>query len=187
MRIPRLLFPVVLFLFLPRALCAEEVSLRAAPASRATLANGLTVVVREDCDLPIVAVQLWVRAGSVYEGKSLGGGLSHLVEHLAFKGPAGSEEGEIARKIQALGGEINAFTSLDHTVFDLKVPSARVRPALELLRQLVFAVAFEPEKMAREKEVIIKEMNMNRDDPDRRVSELFWATAFLVHPYRFPV
>jgi zinc protease len=180
-----------LFLLLPLLLSrhagGEEISFAAPEAFRAVLPNGLTVVVREDHDLPIAAVQLWVRAGSVFESSRLGGGLSHLVEHLAFKGTAGAEQEEIPRQIQSLGGEINAFTSLDHTVFDLKVPSARLRPALGLLRRLVFTVAFEPEEIAREKEVVLKEMNMNRDDPDRRISELFWATAFQVHPYRFPV
>lgn len=183
----RLSFLLGFALVCPGGEAAGEIAFTAPPAARAVLPNGLTVVVREDRDLPVAAVQLWVRAGSVFEGVRLGAGLSHLVEHLAFKGTAGAGQEEIPRKIQALGGEINAFTSLDHTVFDLKVPSARLRPALALLRDLVLAVAFEPDEIAREKEVVLKEMNMNRDDPDRRVSELFWATAFGVHPYRFPV
>lgn len=152
-----------------------------------TLANGMEMVIRPDHASPLVALQIWVKAGSIYEDEWLGAGLSHYVEHLAFKGPEGSGEGEVARRIQQLGGEVNAYTSLDHTVFYIKVPSEHWREALESLAELVLGVGFDPGEMAREKEVILKEINMGMDDPGRRLNRLLWSTAFQVHPYRYPV
>lgn len=183
--------PVIVVFFLLISgfsfLFGQTLNIESPPTRFQTLENGLEVVVREDHSSPLVAIQIWVKAGSIYEDEWLGAGLSHYVEHLAFKGPEGAGEGEIARRIQQLGGEVNAYTSFDHTVFYLKVPAEYWVEALKLLRKLVLEVGFDPEEMAREKEVILKEINMGLDDPGRRLNRLLWSTAFQVHPYRHPV
>lgn len=151
------------------------------------LSNGMDVILREDHSAPVVALQIWVRAGSVYEGENLGAGISHFLEHLAFKGPKGEDKGRIPRRVQELGGEINAYTTRDHTVFHIKIPARQWRPALKLLRSLVLEMDFQKEETASEKEVILKEINMGEDDPGRRLNKLLWETAFQNHPCRYPV
>ena len=159
----------------------------AAPIAHRVLENGMEVLVGEDHDAPVVSLQLWVKAGGIYEEKLLGAGVSHFIEHLAFKGPKGPLKGTIAREVQNLGGDINAYTSQDKTVFLINVPSRYWREALELLQALVLEVDFQPEEVETEREVIIKEINMGEDEPGRRLQNLLWRTAYRVHPYRFPV
>jgi len=151
------------------------------------LDNGLLVVAAPDHSVPVAALQLWVRAGSIYEGEKLGSGISHYLEHLAFKGHGGTSDGEIARRIEALGGAVNAYTSLDRTVFHIRLPAEGWREGLALLRRLVLEIEFDEASMAKEKEVVLREIEMGLDDPDRRLSRLLWGTAYQVHPYRYPV
>lgn len=157
------------------------------PISYRVLDNGMEVLVSENHNAPVVALQIWVKAGSIYEEGLLGAGISHFIEHLAFKGPEGELKGRIAREVQSLGGEVNAYSSRDKTVFLIKVPSRHWRKALSLLRSLVLEVDFQGEEVEIEREVILKEINMGRDEPDRRLHQLLWETAYRVHPYRFPV
>jgi zinc protease len=173
------------FLLLPAALgLPEAVQL---PRSEKVLENGLEVLAAPDRSNPVVALQLWVKAGSVNEDPFLGSGLSHFLEHMAFKGPAGELKGAIPREVERLGGTVNAYTSFDRTVYHVTVPSPRWRETLPLLKDLVFEMDFLPGEVESEREVIIKEINMGRDDPDRRLQHLLWRTAYRVHPYRFPV
>ncbi len=164
-----------------------ETERAARPIPQATLENGLEVLVDEDHANQVVSLQLWIKAGSIFEDRLLGSGLSHFIEHLAFKGPKGDLKGAIPREVQKLGGTVNAYTSMDKTVFLITIPSAHWRKALDLLRSLVLEVDFQPEEVESEREVILKEINMGQDDPDRRLQYLLWRTAFRVHPYRFPV
>ncbi len=157
------------------------------PTSSRRLENGLEVLVREDDSAPLAALQIWVKAGSIYEEEWSGAGLSHFVEHLAFKSPDGTRPRDIPGEVQDLGGEVGAYTSLDRTVFYATVPSENWRPALRLLRELVIEVDFSPEGVEKEREVIGKEINMRLDDPSSRLNRLLWSTAFQVHPYRFPI
>lgn len=155
-------------------------------ASRRVLDNGLEVIARSDRRAPVAALQLWVRAGSVHEREGMGAGISHFVEHLAFRDRPGEEEG-VTGRIQRLGGEVNAYTSVDHTVYHLKLPSRHWEEGLRCLRRLVMEVEFTGEDVELEREVILREINMDRDDPGRRLSRLLWSTAFPGHPYRHPV
>src|SRR5204863_506040 len=91
-------------------------------AQRWTLANGLTLIVQEDRSAPVASVQAWCATGSTTEDKHLGAGLSHILEHMLFKGTKTRSTNEIAQKIQDVGGYINAYTSFDRTVFWIDVP-----------------------------------------------------------------
>lgn len=177
---------VLLFLLLAPAAFGLPETARLPRAER-VLENGLEVLAAPDSSNPVVDLQLWVKAGSIYEDPLLGSGLSHFLEHMAFKGPAGELKGTIPREVERLGGTINAYTSFDRTVYHITVPAPRWREALGLLKTLVFEMDFLPEELESEREVIIKEINMGRDDPDRRLQDLLWQTAYRVHPYRFPV
>jgi len=176
----------MVFLFLSVCnLPAEEIA--TLPVGYKVLDNGMEVLVSENHSGPVVALQIWIKAGSVNEERLLGSGVTHFIEHLAFKGPSGELKGNIAREIQGLGGNVNAYTSYDKTVFLINLPSRNWRKALDLLRQLVLEVDFEAEEVETEREVILKEINMGEDEPGRRLQKLLWRTAFRVHPYRFPV
>lgn len=176
---------LLVLLLTPAAFGSPEVP--GIPRVERVLENGLEVVAVPDNSNPVVALQVWVKAGSIYEAPLLGCGLSHFLEHMAFKGPAGELKGAIPREVEKLGGTVNAYTSFDRTVFLVTVPADRWREALPLLKYLVFEMDFLPAEVASEREVILKEINMGQDDPGRRLQHLLWGTAFRTHPYRFPV
>lgn len=154
---------------------------------RQQLDNGLVCLVKEDRSAPLVSVQVWVGTGSAQEGEYLGGGLSHLVEHMLFKGTPQRKPADISREIDDAGGAINAYTTLDRTVFWADMPSENWKKGLEVLADAVLNASFPESEWRREKEVIRREMAMGNDRPDTVLSKLLWRTAYRVHPYRFPV
>lgn len=154
---------------------------------RVVLDNGMTVLLKEDRSAPLVAIQYWVGAGSIHEDEHLGGGLSHYLEHMVFKGTASRGPGQVSREIADAGGEINAYTSNDRTVFHATLPADRWRVGLDVLTDAVFHPAFPEEEWEPEREVILRECDMGEDDPGRVMIRLIWETAFRVHPYRIPV
>lgn len=155
--------------------------------NRFVLDNGLVLLTREDQSAPVVSIQVWVGAGAIHEQEFLGGGLSHLLEHMVFKGTPERKPGEISRAIADLGGSINAYTSLDRTVFLVDLPAAHWQKGLTILADAVLNASFPDDEWQREKEVVRREMAMDKDNPDRRLSELLWQTAYRVHPYRVPI
>ncbi len=151
------------------------------------LDNGMTLLIKEDHAAPVVSIQIWVGSGSIHEGNLLGGGLSHYVEHMVFKGTPNRKPGEIAKTIISLGGELNAYTSLDRTVFFTDIPSRNWKAGLETLADAVINASFPDDEWRREKDVILREFSMGKDNPDRQVQELLFQTAYSIHPYRLPV
>jgi len=149
--------------------------------------NGLTLLVREDHSAPVVSAQAWVRAGSITEGPWTGAGISHVLEHMLFKGTATRGVSQIAHEIEQHGGYINAYTSFEQTVFHINIPSENWKTALDILADCMQHASIPPEELLKEKRVILREMAMNNDDPVRRENLLLWNTAFTTHPYRFPV
>src|SRR5438132_4285806 len=151
------------------------------------LPNGLTIIVQEDRSAPVASVQAWCATGSIDEDQHLGAGLSHILEHMLFKGTKTRGKSEIARKIQDVGGYINAYTSFDRTVFWIDVPRDGVVTALDILADAMMNSTLPPEEYQKEQEVIRREFAMGMDDPDRMAGLLLFATAYQRHPYRFPV
>src|SRR5881628_3816792 len=109
------------------------VSFPPSTAQKWILSNGLTIIVQEDRSAPVASVQALCATGSVYEDQHLGAGLSHILEHMLFKGTKTRSTNQIAQKIQDVGGYINAYTSFDRTVFWIDVPKDGVSTALEVL------------------------------------------------------
>jgi zinc protease len=149
--------------------------------------NGLTALIKEDHSAPVVSIQIWVGSGSIHESEFLGSGLSHYVEHMVFKGTPTRQPGDIAKSIHDLGGNLNAYTSLDRTVFHVDLPSRHWRSALDILSDAVSNPVFPESEWEKEKDVILREISMGRDNPDRVLNELLWRTAYAAHPYRIPV
>ena len=154
---------------------------------RLVLDNGLVVLLKEDRSAPMVALQFWVGAGSIHEAENLGGGLSHYLEHMVFKGTPTRGPAQVSQEIADAGGEINAYTSNDRTVFHATLPAARWLVGLDVLADAVFNPAFPEDEWAREREVILREVDMGEDDPARVLNRLTWETAYRVHPYRVPI
>ncbi len=151
-----------------------------------SLSNGLTAIVKESHRAPVVAVQVWVKAGSAYESDEEAG-ITHLIEHMIFKGTEKRGPGEIARAIESVGGTINAYTSLDYTVYHCVVPSQYLSTALDVLSDAVFHSVFDPKELEREKKVVLEEIRMRDDRPQARLSTLLMSTSYKVYPYKRPV
>ncbi len=169
---------------------AADPTMLTLPANRAqkwTLPNGLTIIVQEDRSAPVASVQAWCNTGSITEDRHLGAGLSHILEHMLFKGTKTRSTNEIAQKIQDVGGYINAYTSFDRTVFWIDVPKDGVATALDVLADAMMNSTLPPAEYAKEQEVIRREFAMGQDDPDRMLTQLLFATAYQQHPYRLPV
>ena len=157
------------------------------PTHRQVLGNGMTVLVREDHTSAISSVQLWVRTGSIHEGEFLGAGLSHFLEHMLFKGTERREGKQISREVQSLGGHINAYTTFERTVYFIDLPSEHTRRAMDILGDAAFMARLPAEEVDKERGVILREIDMGLDDPDRRLGRALFETAFTRHPYRYPV
>jgi len=154
---------------------------------RRVLPNGLTVILKQDLSAALASVQVWVKSGSMHEGELLGAGLSHYLEHMLFKGTQRRAGREISSTVQAHGGYVNAYTTFDRTVYYIDLPSEHVDVAVDLLADAVFHSTLPAEEVEREKNVILREIDMGRDDPDQRLGETLFETAFRVHPYRLPI
>jgi zinc protease len=159
----------------------------ASTAQKRILPNGLTVLLQEDRSAPVASVQAWCATGSVDENEHLGAGLSHILEHMLFKGTKSNPANAIAQKVQDVGGYINAYTSFDRTVFWIDVPKEGVPVALDVLSDAMMNSTLPAEEYAKEQEVIRREFAMGMDDPDRMAGQLLFATAYQRHPYRLPV
>jgi zinc protease len=151
------------------------------------LANGLTLLVSEQHYAGVASVQAWCQTGSIHEQEWLGGGLTHLLEHMLFKGTARRTATDISEEIHRGGGYVNAYTSFDRTVFWVDCPKAVVDTALDVLADMLFGSLIEAGDLEREMDVIRREFEMGYDDPDRVLSHLTFGTAYQVHPCRTPV
>src|ERR1700734_3406032 len=130
------------------------------------LANGLNVLVQPDFTAPVVSIQFWCATGSIHEGSWLGAGLSHLLEHLMFKGTPTRANSQMAQQIQDLGGHLNAYTSFDRTVYHVDLPSDHALSALEILGDAIFHSLLPADEYDKEMEVIRREFAMGGDNPD---------------------
>ncbi|MEM6733994.1 MAG: pitrilysin family protein, partial [Myxococcota bacterium] len=155
-------------------------------ARRHTLDNGLNVLVESSRHAPVAAVQVWIDAGAADETRAQAG-LAHLHEHMLFKGTRRFGVGQVAREIEASGGEINAWTSFDQTVYHTVSAIDELATSLDILSDVVSQPLFDPDELSREIEVIIEEIRRAEDSPARRLSRGLFETAFRQHPYRFPV
>lgn len=151
------------------------------------LDNGLQVVWEEDHRQPLVAIEVRIQGGLRGEGPYLGAGITHVIEHMLFKGTTSRAPGTIDQEVRRYGGTINAFTSYDVTGVSLFVEARFLKDALAMLADILQHAVFDLGEFDKERAVIISEIQMNLDDPDRRIHQLFWGRHFLLHPYRHPI
>ncbi len=142
-----------------------------------TLQNGLRVVTHQLPHLQSATLGVWIASGSRHEVKALHG-ISHLLEHMAFKSTRSRSARQMAEEIEAVGGEINAATSQESTAYFARVLAADTGLAIELLADMLLNPLFDPEELAREKGVIIQEIAATGDQPEDIVFEQAEAAAF---------
>ena len=157
------------------------------PIQRSVLANGLTLILKPDRSAALASVQVWVKTGSTHEGGHLGAGLSHYLEHMLFKGTERRAGRDISATVQAHGGYINAYTTFDRTVYYIDLPSEHTAVAVDLLADAVLHSTLPADECVKEKDVILREIAMTKDDPDNRIWDALFGTAFREHPYRQPI
>lgn len=151
------------------------------------LDNGLQAVWEEDHRQPLVAIEARIKGGLRGEGPLVGTGITHFIEHMLFKGTPSRPPGTIDQEVRRYGGTINAFTSMDTTGVSLYVESRHLKDALGMLADILQHALFDQAEFDKERAVVISEIQMNLDDPDRRISQLFWNRHLLEHPYRHPI
>lgn len=149
--------------------------------------NGLTVILKEDHSAPVVNLRCYVKAGSITEREYLEAGLSHYLEHTVGTGTTNRTAEQIRAEIEAIGGASNAYTTKDHTCYFVETSSRYFDEALDLLADKMINATLPPEHCEIQKGVIIREINMGYDEPNRRIYNLFGQVMFRQHPARHPV
>lgn len=150
------------------------------------LPNGLTVVLQENHAARVVAFQAWVAVGSADEPPEVAG-IAHVFEHMLFKGTARRGVGQIAHEVEAAGGEINAWTSFDQTVYHLVLASRFFDTGLDILADALQNSSFDPKELEKELKVVLEEVKQGEDNPSRVATQALFGTAYARHPYRRPV
>ncbi len=162
-----------------------EVATPARNIRTTTLPNGLLILTESMHHMRSVSMGCWVRTGSRDEPKELNG-ISHFVEHMVFKGTTTRSQQQLSREVDAIGGNLDAFTGKETVCFNIKVLDTNLDTALELLSDLVLNPTFNTEDLAREQSVILEEIKMDEDNPDYLVHEIYtqnlWPTDSLGRP-----
>ncbi len=136
---------------------------------------------------PLVSFQIWVRAGSKFERPGMTG-ISHMLEHMMFKGSQNYGPQEHAKRVQELGGEFNAFTSHDKTVYFENVAPQYLEEIIKMEADRFLRPSFDPQEFLREKEVVMEERKLRTDNsPYGKAEEELFALAFQAHPYHWPI
>ncbi|MDY0000044.1 MAG: pitrilysin family protein [Polyangia bacterium] len=150
------------------------------------LKNGLRVLVLPTSAAPVVALQAWVGVGSAHEALSEAGA-AHFLEHMLFKGTHRRGVGELAKEVEAAGGDINAWTEFNNTVYHLVLGSRFLDLGLDILADAVQNPTLDPEEVERERQVILEEIQQGEDDPHRVNFQQLFSLVFGRHPYGRPV
>ena len=152
-----------------------------------TLGNGLTLIVKPDRRAPTAAHMLWVRVGSIDEVDGTSG-VAHVLEHMLFKGPATTQPGEFSRKVAALGGRDNAFTSRDATGYHQQIPSNKLEDVMRLEADRFANNQWADDEFRREIEVVKEERRSRTEESPRALMfEAANALTFTASPYRRPI
>ena len=150
------------------------------------LANGLKVYLIRDTRFPMVCTRLYVRTGSSNE-KPRDFGISHVLEHMVFKGTTTRPKGQIAREVESLGGYLNAYTSFDKTCYLTDMPARHWQTGIDIVRDMAFHPLLDPSELEKEKPVIISEMEGNEDEPSYRLFLEVQKAGLAGTPYAHPI
>ena len=169
---------------LPPSLVAQQA---ANPISTFTLPNGMTLVVKPDRRAPTAVHMVWLRVGSMDEVDGVSG-VAHVLEHMLFKGTTSVKAGEFSRRVAALGGRENAFTSQDYTGYFQQIPAQRLADVMQLEADRFANNQWADEEFVKELEVVKEERRMRTEDAPRALLyEQMSAVQFTASPYRRPI
>lgn len=152
-----------------------------------TLESGMSGILKENHSSSVVSLQVFIKAGSMHEGEYEGSGISHFIEHVIDDGTTNRSRAEIDRLTESIGNESNAYTWKDHTKYYITTASAYFDLALDLLADCLQNATFPEGEVEIQRGVIINEFNKEADEPESKLQNLFYETAFQVHPVRLPV
>jgi predicted Zn-dependent peptidase len=153
---------------------------------REVLANGLTVLTEQMDHIRSVSMGIWLKAGSRNEEAEVNG-ISHFVEHMVFKGTTHRTAEDIAREVDSIGGNMDAFTGKETVCFNIKVLDEHLPIAVDVLSDMVLHPIFDANEIVRERGVIVEEIKMDEDNPDSLVHEIFTQNFFKNHPLGRPI
>ncbi len=153
---------------------------------KTVLPNGLTILTERMEHVRSVAMGVWIKAGSRHESAEING-ISHFVEHMVFKGTRSRSAQRIAREVDAIGGNLDAFTGKESICLNIKVLDEHVGQALDVLSDMVMNPVFSDEDILRERGVILEEIKMDEDNPDYLISEIFTQNFWKDHPLGKPI
>src|SRR5882672_8771673 len=153
---------------------------------REVLPNGLIVLSEEMPHIRSISIGIWMKTGSRDEAAELNG-ISHFTEHMVFKGTKNRTARDIARQVDSIGGNMDAFTGKEIICFNIKVLDEHVPVAIDILSDLVLNPTFDPKDITREKGVIMEEIKMDEDNPDYLVHEIFTQNFWKDHPLGKPI
>ncbi len=153
---------------------------------RQKLSNGLTVITEQMQHIRSASIGIWLQTGSRDEDQEWNG-ISHFIEHMVFKGTKHRTAEEIARQVDSIGGNMDAFTAKECICFNVKVLDEHVPTALDILSDLVLNPVFDATDIARERGVIMEEIKMDEDNPDYLVHEIFTQNFWKGHPLGRPI
>lgn len=151
-----------------------------------TLDNGLRIISQKMNETEAVTIEIWTGVGSRYE-RAEQNGISHFLEHMAFKGTKTRNAKQIAEDFDNIGGQLNAFTSREHTVYYAKVLKENFTDAADLLADIIQNSIFEQQEIERERNVVLQEIAMTNDAPDDIIFDLYQGTAFSDQPIGRPI
>jgi predicted Zn-dependent peptidase len=154
--------------------------------SREALPNGLTIITEEMQHIRSVSIGIWIKSGSRDEDPQWNG-ISHFVEHMVFKGTKSRSAEDIARQVDSIGGNMDAFTAKECICFNVKVLDEHLPIAMDVLSDLVLNPIFDIKDIGRERGVILEEIKMDEDNPDYLVHEIFTQNFWKDHPLGKPI
>src|ERR1043166_5438754 len=150
------------------------------------ISNGLTVVTDPMPQLETAAIGVWVNTGARNETQPIMG-VSHMLEHMAFKGTARRSARDIAEEIEQVGGYLNAYTSREQTAFQARILKSDAALALDLLSDILIAPTFEQSELEREQQVVLQEIGQARDTPDDIIFDNLQSVIFPNQPLGWPI
>lgn len=150
------------------------------------LKNGLTVLIKKDDRFPLANVRLYVRAGSAYEDPKQAG-ISHLLEHMVFKGTEKRGPGQTALEVESVGGSLNAATSFDYTYYYVEVPNKDWALGMDIVTDMAFNAKIDPAELKPEKEVVLAELKRGEDTPNSKLFKSIQGMLWKGTTYEWPI
>jgi len=174
---------LALIVILATSACAGSIN---SPVTAVTLDNGLKVLIQEDHSTDLVAVDIWIKAGSIYETPETNG-VTHFIEHLLFKATEKRASGQVDMEIESIGASLEARTSKDWTHYFTVVARSYLDKSLDIMADIITSPKFEPSDIEHERRVIMDEIARRSSNPIDILQDLVFNAAYKSHPYRLPV